>query len=124
MQGHVHLHVCGEGVGALVQQVADDGLVLVLAGPDQGGPAPVVLDVDVVPGQTVGPQEDVAALQVAVLCRQMESRHPVVALQLKPGPGGDKIAQNVGETLQDNTVSRDQTKCPVCVVMKSEIFQL
>ena len=109
MQGHVHLHVGGEGVGALVQQVPDDGLVLVLAGPDQRGPAPVVLDVDVVPGQTVGPQEDVAALQVAVLGRQVEPRHPVVALQLQPGPGGDEIAQDVGETLQDNTVSQRQT---------------
>ena len=101
MQGHVHLHVCGEGVGALVQQVADDGLVLVLAGPDQRGPAAVVLDVDVVPGQAVGAQDDVAALQVAVLSRQVEPSHPVVTLQLQSGPGSDQIAEDVGETLQD-----------------------
>ena len=106
MQGHVHLHVGGEGVGALVQQVPDDGLVLVLAGPDQGRPAPVVLDVDVVLGETVGAQDDVTTLQVTVLGRQVESRHPVVTLQLQPRPGSDQVAQDVGETLQDNAVSQ------------------
>ena len=104
MQSHVHLHVSGEGVGSLVQQVPDDGLVFVLAGPDQRGPAAVILDIDVVPGQTGGAQDDVAALQVTVLGRQVEARHPVVTLQLQPRPGSDEIAQDVGETLQDNTV--------------------
>ena len=50
MQSNIHLHVGSEGVGSLVQEVPDDGLVLVLAGPHQGGPAPVILDVDVSPG--------------------------------------------------------------------------
>ena len=69
MQGDVHLDVRGEGVRALAEQVSDHSLVLVLAGPHQRGPASVVLDVNVVPGQAVGAQDDVAALQVAVLSR-------------------------------------------------------
>ena len=100
MQGHVHLHVGGEGVGALVQEVPDDRLVLVLAGPHQGGPAPVILDIDVSPGQTVGPQDDVAALQVTILSRQVQGSHAVITLQLNFGSGGDKIADNVWKTLK------------------------
>ena len=80
MQGHVHLHVRSEGVGALVQEVPDDGLVLVLAGPDQRGPASVILDVDVVLGEIVSTPDDVAALQVSVLGRQVKARQPVVTL--------------------------------------------
>ena len=58
-----------------------------------------------VPGQAVGAQDDVAALQVAVLSRQVEPSHPVVTLQLQPGPGSDQIAEDVGETLQDRVMS-------------------
>ena len=80
MQGHVHLHVRSEGVGSLVKQVPNDGLVLVLACPDQRGPASVILYVDVVLGEIVSTKDDVTALQVSVLGRQVKARHPVVTL--------------------------------------------
>ena len=100
MQSNVHLYICGEGVGALVQEVPDDRLVLVLAGPHQGGPAPVILYIDVSPGQTVGPQDDVAALQVTILSRQVQGGHAIITLQLNFGSGSDKIPDNVWETLK------------------------
>ena len=95
MQSNIHLHIGGEGVGALVQEVPDDRLVLVLAGPHQGGPAPVILDVDVSPGKVVSAQNDVAAFEVTILSRQVEGGHPVITLQLNLGSGSDKVADNI-----------------------------
>ena len=100
MQSNVHLYIRGEGVGALVQEVPDDRLVLVLEGPHQRGPASVILDIDVSPGQTVGPQDDVAALQVTILSCQVQGSHAVITLQLNFGSGCDKIADNVWKTLK------------------------
>ena len=108
MQGDVHLDVSSEGVSSLVQKVPDHRLVLVLAGPDQGGPAPVILDVNVVPGQVVGPQQDVAGLQVSVLSCQVERSHAIVTLQTQRCPGCDQVTDDVGETLRQATVSNAQ----------------
>ena len=104
MQGDVHLHVGGEGVGALVQEVPDDRLVLVLAGPHQGGPAPVILDIDVSPGQLVGAQDDVTTLEVTILSRQVEGGHPVITLQLNLRSGSDEVADNVWKTLKKDSL--------------------
>lgn len=62
VQGDVHLYVPDEGVGPLLYEVADDGLVSVLAGPDQRGPAAVVLHVDKVARQLVLTQDHVRTL--------------------------------------------------------------
>ena len=124
MQGNVHLHVSGEGVGALVEEVPDDGLVLVLAGPHQGGPASVILDIDVSPGQLVGAQDDVTALEMTILSRQVEGGHPIITLQLNLRSGSDKVADNVWKTLEKDTLGMSlkyNLKVLHCKLLSSEV---
>ena len=85
MKGNVHLHISCEGVSSLLYEVPDDPLMLVFTGPDQWGPASIILDIDMVPGQLVGPQNDVAALKVTILSCQVQGCHPIITLQLYLG---------------------------------------
>ena len=60
MQGDVHLDILDEGVRSLLHEVPDHRLVLVLAGPDEGGPAPIILYVYEVPGQLILTQDNMS----------------------------------------------------------------
>ena len=80
MQGNIHLHISCEGVSSLLYQVPDDTLMLVFTGPDQWGPSSIILDIDVVPGQLVVPQDDMTALKVAILCCQVQGCHAIITL--------------------------------------------
>ena len=91
----VSLGVRDEGVGAALQQILDDRVVLVLAGPHQGRPPALVLHVDEVPRQVRLVQDEVHALEVAVLGRQVQARHAVVALQSEVGARLEEVPRHV-----------------------------
>lgn len=65
MKGAVHLYVRGQGIGALVQQIANDGLVAVLARPNKGRPAALIRGVDEVARQAVLAQDKMGAFWIA-----------------------------------------------------------